>query len=71
MLWELLVSVQLEEVTGEFSLFPGDRTELCPVVSDWGHRAGDPSRPGQEADAAFLLSKVHELLQLPAPQDNG
>ena len=62
---------QVEEVTEEFRLFPADRTELAPVVSDWGHRAGDPSRPGQEADATYLLGKVHELLQLPAPHDDG
>ena len=67
MLWTAgLGRAQLEEVTEEFRLFPADRTELAPVVSDWGHRAGDPSRPGQEADSAYLLGKVHELLELPA-----
>ena len=58
---------QVEEMTEEFRLIQANRSELAPVVLDWGHRAGDPSMPGgQEAGAAYLLGKVHELLQLPA-----
>ena len=57
----------LEEVEQEAALLPADRTVLAPIVSDWGHRAGDPSRPGQEADAAFLRGKVAELLAAPPP----
>jgi hypothetical protein len=59
--------VQLAEVTEEFALLPRDRSVLAPVVSDWGHRAGDPSRPGQGADAAYLREKVAELLAAPSP----
>ncbi|CAJ1358317.1 unnamed protein product [Effrenium voratum] len=33
-----------------------------PIQSCWGHRAGDPHRPGQQADAEFLRRCVHELL---------
>ena len=61
------VRAQVEEVTEEFAMFPADRTELAPVVSDWGHRAGDPSRPGQDADATYLHGKVQELLAADAP----
>eukprot|EP01051_Picozoa_sp_SAG22_P010027 SAG22_NODE_877_length_6715_cov_28.285369_8_plen_346_part_00 len=36
--------------------------EYVVLESVWGHRAGDPSRPGQEADAAFIREHVHRLL---------
>lgn len=38
------------------------RAMLAPLRSDAGHRAGDPHRPELSAEAAFLRSKVHELL---------
>lgn len=38
------------------------RSTLAPIESKWGHRAGDPGRPGQEADAAFVKEQVHAFL---------
>eukprot|EP00434_Breviolum_minutum_P038536 symbB.v1.2.034185.t1/scaffold4372.1/size40542/1 len=35
---------------------------FLPIESDWGHRAGDPHRPGQEAEADFIKRHVEELL---------
>ena len=44
----------------ELTLIPN--ATLAPIKSSWGHRAGDPSRPGQEAEAAFIRKHVHQLL---------
>ena len=41
--------------------------EFEPIDSVWGHRAGDPHRPGQEADAAFIRAHVHRLLLTQTP----
>jgi homoserine O-acetyltransferase len=38
---------------------------LVPLSQEWGHRAGDPYRPGQEADAALMRSTAAELLAAP------
>jgi homoserine O-acetyltransferase len=38
---------------------------LVPLSSAWGHRAGDPHRPGQEADAELMRRTVAELLAAP------
>ena len=35
---------------------------LAQIDSAWGHRAGDPSRPGQEADLAALRTCVGTFL---------
>ncbi|CAK0808633.1 unnamed protein product [Prorocentrum cordatum] len=53
------------ETKVEASSLPNCR--FWPLESDWGHRAGDPHRPGQEADAAALASRVAELLAEPTP----
>ena len=51
-----------EEVRDEVAMMDPARAMLAPIVSDWGHRAGDPHRPGQEADAEYLRQHVHDLL---------
>ena len=56
----------LEEVSEEHSMMDPARATLAPIVSDWGHRAGDPHRLGQELDAAFLREHVHSLLAMVA-----
>ena len=42
------------------------RAEVVPLSSEWGHRAGDPYRPGQEADARLIRETVARLLAAPA-----
>jgi len=49
------------EVQAEAELLP--RARFLPIESFWGHRAGDPHRPGQEKDARFLADAVGELLR--------
>ncbi|CAK9118295.1 unnamed protein product [Durusdinium trenchii] len=56
-----------EDIEGEGRCIA--RCRFAPIASLWGHRAGDPHRPGQEvlpvilqADAEFLRRHVHELL---------
>ena len=51
-----------EEVRDGVAMMDPARAMLAPIVSDWGHRAGDPHRPGQEADAEYLRQHVHDLL---------
>jgi len=48
------------EIEAEAALLPNGR--FAPLASAWGHRAGDPQRPGQEEDAAWLAALVGELL---------
>lgn len=36
--------------------------EVVTIPSVWGHRAGDPFRPGQEADNEFITQQVSRLL---------
>lgn len=48
------------DIENEGQLIPNCR--FLPIDSDWGHRAGDPHRPGQEADADFIRRHVQELL---------
>eukprot|EP00747_Dinoflagellata_sp_TGD_P094552 gnl/TRDRNA2_/TRDRNA2_166157_c0_seq1.p1 gnl/TRDRNA2_/TRDRNA2_166157_c0~~gnl/TRDRNA2_/TRDRNA2_166157_c0_seq1.p1 ORF type:complete len:699 (-),score=98.80 gnl/TRDRNA2_/TRDRNA2_166157_c0_seq1:41-1903(-) len=48
------------EISEEAKLLPNCR--LLPIQSAWGHRAGDPHRPGQQEDARFLKDSVGELL---------
>jgi homoserine O-acetyltransferase len=62
----------IEEVVAEAALVgarTGGRTpraEVVPLSAEWGHRAGDPYRPGQEADAALMRDTVARLLAAPA-----
>ena len=51
-------------VEGEIAAHEGTHIPtavLVPIVSPWGHRAGDPSRAGQEADAEFLAKSLQPL----------
>ena len=48
----------------EAALIPG--ATLLPIDSAWGHRAGDPGRPGQEEDAEFLSKHAAEFLAVAA-----
>ena len=50
----------------EGRLIPG--AVVRPLVSPWGHRAGDPHRPGQERDAEALRALVGPFL---APPPDG
>jgi len=36
-------------------------SKYAPIQSCWGHRAGDPHRPGQTADKAFICAEVRAL----------
>ena len=49
---------------GDLSWTPPRRevASLVPIPSTWGHRAGDPSRPGQRKQAAFVASHIRDLL---------
>jgi homoserine O-acetyltransferase len=47
-----------EHIRADAALIP--RCEVAPLVSDWGHRAGNPLK--SPADAEFLRSMVHNLL---------
>lgn len=40
---------------------------FAPIESNWGHRSGDPHRPGQDADAKFIAAHVAELLGTSMP----
>jgi len=51
----------VDEIEEEASWVPNCHFE--PIKSIWGHRAGDPHRPGQESDEAFLQEKVKDLLK--------
>uniref|UniRef100_A0A7S2W453 AB hydrolase-1 domain-containing protein n=1 Tax=Rhizochromulina marina TaxID=1034831 RepID=A0A7S2W453_9STRA len=46
--------------TAEAELIP--RAVLAPIPSTWGHRAGDPSRPGQQGQSNFINKQVRGLL---------
>jgi len=48
------------EIQIEAKLLPNCR--FAPLDSAWGHRAGDPQRPGQQEDARKLTALVGELL---------
>jgi len=48
------------EIAEEAKFIP--KCSLLPIESAWGHRAGDPHRPGQEADAQLIAQRVAELL---------
>ena len=52
-----------EEVREEARLLPN--AVFCPIESDWGHRAGDPHRPGQEGEYARIREAVARLLATP------
>lgn len=51
------------DAKAEAEMIPG--ALLKPIVSSWGHRAGDPHRPGQHADAAFLDAELKSFLNSP------
>lgn len=48
-----------EDIRADAALIP--RCELAPLISDWGHRAGNPLK--SPPDAEFLRSMVHNLLR--------
>lgn len=48
------------EIAEEAKLIP--KCSFLPIESAWGHRAGDPHRPGQEADAQLIAQRVADLL---------
>ena len=51
------LAYEVEEEAG------GIRRGSCePIVSAWGHRAGDPHRPGQAGERAFIRAQVEALL---------
>lgn len=51
----------LEEIEAEAKLIPDAR--VVPLTREWGHRAGDPYRSGQENDRELMRHTVQELLQ--------
>ena len=51
----------LPDVTDEARCVRG--ANIVPLSTDWGHRAGDPHRPGQEADYGVIRAAVQELLR--------
>ena len=51
----------LQDVTEEAACVP--RSSIVPLSTDWGHRAGDPHRPGQEGDFEVVRAAVHQLLR--------
>ena len=53
----------IEEARAEAALVRG--AEVVPLSAEWGHRAGDPYRPGQEADARLIRETVQRLLAAP------
>lgn len=61
----------LEDVQAEAALVGArtggraPRAQVVPLSAEWGHRAGDPYRPGQEADAKLIRDTVHRLLAAP------
>jgi len=50
----------VEETREEAAAIPACR--FAPIESVWGHRAGDPHRPGQEDDKVYIRKMVSELL---------
>ena len=52
-----------EDCAAEAALIPN--AEYHPIQSIWGHRAGNPYQ--NPADAAFIRSQIHTLLNLDAP----
>lgn len=48
------------ETKEEAKMIPG--SVFAPIESNWGHRAGDPHRPGQEGDAEFIARQTAILL---------
>ncbi|CAN5471094.1 alpha/beta fold hydrolase [soil metagenome] len=53
---------QVEDNRREVALMR--RAELRPIVSDWGHRAGNPAQ--SPSDAAFIEQGLRQLLDTPA-----
>ncbi|MFM7162660.1 MAG: homoserine acetyltransferase, partial [Planctomycetaceae bacterium] len=47
------------DIRADAGLIPG--CQVAPLISAWGHRAGNPLK--SPADAEFLRSMVHKLLQ--------
>mmetsp|Transcript_8908 Transcript_8908/g.13303 ORF Transcript_8908/g.13303 Transcript_8908/m.13303 type:complete len:694 (-) Transcript_8908:61-2142(-) len=43
----------------------GKTSIFAPIESSWGHRAGDPSRPGQEKELQYIKESINSLLELP------
>lgn len=48
------------DVEAEAGAVAGSR--VVPLSHDWGHRAGDPHRPGQEGDMELIRETVQALL---------
>lgn len=56
----------LEEVEAEAAAVGGRKgagADVVPLTHEWGHRAGDPHRPGQERDYDTIRAAVRRLLQ--------
>ena len=53
----------LPDVEAEARSIPGGLAQVVPLSMDWGHRAGDPHRAGQEADYERIRATVHALLR--------
>lgn len=51
----------VQEAKREAALL-GERVRLRPIVSNAGHRAGDPGRPELAAERGFLKQQVHEFM---------
>lgn len=51
----------VKEIEPEAALIPNSK--FVPIESNWGHRAGDAHRPGQDADYQFVAKHVAELLE--------
>ena len=58
----------VEDLRREAALFQRGVAELRPIPSSWGHRAGDPHRPGQLEQARFITEQVRALLAIESPQ---
>ena len=52
----------VEDLRREAALFREGVAELRPIPSSWGHRAGDPHRPGQLDQSRFISEQVRALL---------
>lgn len=54
-----------QDVAEELEMVQDDRSsnfEVHTINSEWGHRAGDPFRMGQDKDYAAIRDLVHTLL---------
>lgn len=58
----------VEDLRREAALFRPGVAELRPIPSSWGHRAGDPHRPGQLLQARFITEQVRALLSIQRSQ---